>query len=76
MDDALIGAFHNDAGALLAAKPFMGDKGDIQKDADASAEAGIPCIWAKYGFGHIAEPAAVLEEFAGLPGILLENGWM
>ena len=44
--------------------------GDIQKDADASAEAGVPCIWASYGFGHISEPAAVLERFTDLPGAL------
>ena len=50
--------------------------GDIQKDADASAEAGIPCIWAKYGFGRIEEPAAVLETFSELPDILREHVWM
>ena len=44
--------------------------GDIQKDADASAEAGVPCIWASYGFGHISEPAAVLERFSDLPEAL------
>ena len=44
--------------------------GDIQKDADASAEAGVPCIWASYGFGHISEPAAVLESFSELPEAL------
>ena len=41
--------------------------GDIQKDADASRQAGVPCIWASYGFGHIEEPAAVLEKFSDLP---------
>lgn len=44
--------------------------GDIQKDADASAEAGVPCIWAAYGFGHIEEPAAVLNDFSDLPEVL------
>lgn len=44
--------------------------GDIQKDADASAEAGVPCIWAKYGFGEIAEPAGILESFDQLPEVL------
>ncbi len=41
--------------------------GDIQKDADAAAEAGIPCIWAAYGFGHIDRPAAVIRSFSELP---------
>ena len=50
--------------------------GDIQKDADASAEAGVPCIWAAYGFGHIAEPAAVLRKFSDLPDALRELGFM
>ena len=44
--------------------------GDIQKDADASAEAGVPCIWAEYGFGRIEHPAAVLSRFEDLPEIL------
>ena len=50
--------------------------GDIQKDADASAEAGVPCIWAAYGFGHIEEPAAVLRKFSDLPDALRELGFM
>ena len=44
--------------------------GDIQKDADASAKAGVPCIWAAYGFGHIDKPAGVLKEFSELPQVL------
>ncbi|MBR0399389.1 MAG: HAD family hydrolase [Mogibacterium sp.] len=50
--------------------------GDIQADADASARAGIPCIWASYGFGHIDEPAAVLDSFDRLPALLTELGFM
>lgn len=50
--------------------------GDIQKDADASAKAGIPCIWAAYGFGTIEEPAGVLRKFSDLPGILRELGFL
>ena len=50
--------------------------GDIQKDADASAEAGVPCIYAAYGFGHIEAPAAVIEKFSDLPGALRELGFM
>lgn len=50
--------------------------GDIQKDADASGEAGVPCIWAAYGFGRIDRPAAVLERFSDLPAVLKELGFM
>ena len=50
--------------------------GDIQKDADASNEAGVPCIWAAYGFGRIEQPAAVLERFSDLPAVLKELGYM
>ncbi len=27
--------------------------GDIEKDAVSSAKAGVPFIWAEYGFGHV-----------------------
>ena len=50
--------------------------GDIQKDADACKDAGVPCIWAAYGFGHIEEPAGVIHEFAELPGVLKELGYI
>lgn len=50
--------------------------GDIQKDADASAQAGVPCIWAAYGFGTIEHPAAVLHSFSELPEVLKELGYM
>ncbi len=50
--------------------------GDIQKDADASAKAGVPCIWASYGFGHIEKPAAVLEKFSDLPEALRGLGYL
>ena len=50
--------------------------GDIQKDADASAKAGVPCIWAAYGFGHIDEPAGVLNEFSELPQVLRDLGYL
>ena len=49
--------------------------GDIQKDADASADAGVPCIWAAYGFGHIDDPAGVLNDFRDLPELLEELGF-
>jgi len=50
--------------------------GDIQKDCDASTEAGVPCIWAAYGFGRIENPAAVMNSFDELPGILRDLGIM
>lgn len=50
--------------------------GDIQKDADASREAGVPCIWAEYGFGHIEEPAGVITSFDQLPEQLERLGYM
>ena len=50
--------------------------GDIQKDADASAKAGVPCIWAAYGFGHIDKPAGVLNEFGDLPQVLKDLGYL
>lgn len=50
--------------------------GDIQKDADASAKAGIPCIWAAFGFGHIEDPAAAIDSFDALPAALKELGFL
>ena len=50
--------------------------GDIQADADAAAKAGVPCIWASYGFGHIENPAAVLDSFDKLPALLKELGFI
>ena len=50
--------------------------GDIQKDADASEEAGVPCIWAAYGFGHIDNPAGTLNSFCELPQVLRDIRYM
>ena len=50
--------------------------GDIQKDADASEEAGVPCIWAAYGFGHIENPAGTLHSFSELPQVLKDIDYM
>ena len=44
--------------------------GDIQKDADAAHEAGIPCIWAAYGFGEIRDAEAAIDRFEELPEAL------
>lgn len=45
--------------------------GDIQGDADACAEAGIPIIWAKYGFGTVKQPEHTIEAFKDLADLLL-----
>ena len=50
--------------------------GDIQKDSDASHEAGIPCIYAAYGFGEITDAEGVINKFDELPGVLKEMGFM
>lgn len=50
--------------------------GDIQKDADAAHEAGIPCIYASYGFGGISDAEAVLHSFAELPEVLQQMGYL
>ena len=40
--------------------------GDTQGDYEAALEAGIPFIWASYGFGTPAEYDARIDTFAGL----------
>lgn len=35
--------------------------GDTQMDANACAEAGVPIIFARYGFGNIEEPDFVID---------------
>ena len=40
--------------------------GDIQGDFDATQEAGIPFIWAAYGFGKVTEYAAKIDSFEEL----------
>ena len=40
--------------------------GDIQGDLDATKEAGIPFIWAAYGFGKVTEYAAKIDSFEEL----------
>ena len=41
--------------------------GDIQNDSNAAHEAGIPCIYAAYGFGEIADAEGTIYKFAKLP---------
>ena len=40
--------------------------GDTQGDAEASAEAGIPFVFASYGFGHPERADVVIETFEDL----------
>lgn len=47
--------------------------GDTQGDADACAEAGIPFIFAAYGFGSVRESAMQIERFSDLCSIYLKN---
>lgn len=37
--------------------------GDTQGDADACAQAGIPMIWASYGFGRVKNPWRMISSF-------------
>lgn len=40
--------------------------GDIQGDCDACHQAGVPFIWAAYGFGNVSDYVAKLERFSDL----------
>ena len=40
--------------------------GDIQGDCDACRQAGVPFIWAAYGFGNVSDYVAKLEKFSDL----------
>ena len=40
--------------------------GDTQGDADACRQAGMPMIWAKYGFGDVQEPEYQIQKFRDL----------
>jgi phosphoglycolate phosphatase len=44
--------------------------GDTTWDFEAATAAGIPFIYAAYGFGRIAEAKNSLEQLADLPGLL------
>lgn len=46
--------------------------GDTGLDGEAAQVAGIPFIWAAYGFGAPETYHAKLEEFSQLPGVLEE----
>lgn len=44
--------------------------GDVQKDADASHAAGVPIIYAAYGFGEIQDAEGRIDRFEDLPGLV------
>ena len=50
--------------------------GDIQKDSDSAHAAGVPCIYASYGFGEISDGIATINSFDELPPILEELGFV
>ena len=49
--------------------------GDIQNDSNSAHEAGIPCIFAAYGFGEIGDAEAAIKSFADLPQALGKLGY-
>lgn len=49
--------------------------GDIQKDSDAAHKAGVPIVFAAYGFGEIDDAEAVIHSFEELPDALEELGY-
>lgn len=40
--------------------------GDTQTDCNSAHQAGIPMIWAAYGFGNVTDPDAVIHSFPQL----------
>lgn len=44
--------------------------GDTQGDCNACKDAGVPFIWAKYGFGTADTYVGVLDNFAQLPELI------
>ena len=44
--------------------------GDTQMDADACKAAGVPIIFAKYGFGNVESPDETIETFKDLLKVL------
>lgn len=48
--------------------------GDTAGDEESARVAGIPFIFAKYGFGEAKAPDYILEEFAKLPEVMDQIG--
>lgn len=44
--------------------------GDTAGDEESAQVAGIPFIFAKYGFGKAKAPHYILEEFSNLPALM------
>ncbi|MBP5444165.1 MAG: HAD family hydrolase [Treponema sp.] len=44
--------------------------GDIQGDCDACRQAGVPFIWASYGFGEVKSYIAKLNSFSDLEEVI------
>lgn len=47
--------------------------GDTQMDANACEKAGVPIIWAEYGFGKVKDPAAVISKPMDLIDLVKRN---
>ena len=45
--------------------------GDTQMDADACIKAGVPIVFASYGFGRVADPDYVIGKPADLVGLFV-----
>ena len=48
----------------------MEEIGDTEGDEKATRFAGIPFVWAKYGFGKAVSPDAVLNDITELPSVI------
>lgn len=46
--------------------------GDTAGDFEASKEAGVPFIFASYGFGEVRQPDGVIQRPMELPGVVME----
>lgn len=46
--------------------------GDTTGDFEASKEAGIPFIFASYGFGNVEQPDGIIKNPMELPGVVAE----
>ena len=49
--------------------------GDTEGDEKASRSAGIPFLWASYGFGTAAAPDAVISAITDLPDVVSKMDW-
>ena len=47
--------------------------GDVQGDADASHAAGVPIIYAAYGFGKIVDAEERIDRFEELIKVVTRN---